>query len=509
MLFALLICLIAIQGANAATCKLPAALIEATTTAHNDLRAQVAKRALDKEIYGDLPGTKSLFKLEYDCTNEGFAQSTIGKDCKHSSIYMSVIGRGENFITYRAESKPGNKKLAEMLKWAVEDWSDTVESPLSSDIMYTDTSIEPFANMIYNKTMKFGCSYQFCETNGKVAIACVYEKKPQLNEPLYSADSTGKKGCTKNSPCNKVIKGAVCETADDTVGPLCQREPSTTTTAPTTTTEQPTTCKLPAALIEAATTAHNDLRAQVAKRALDKEIYGELPGTKSLFKLEYDCTNEGFAQSTIGKDCKHSSIYMSVIGRGENFITYRAESKPGNKKLAEMLKWAVEDWSDTVESPLSSDVMYTDTSIEPFANMIYNKTMKFGCSYQFCETNGKVAIACVYENKPQLNEPLYSADSTGKKGCTKNSPCNKVIKGAVCETAGDAVGPLCQREPSSKSFCILFENFILYKYLHFPFSHNNRSNNNNGTINYYLDLDTILLRPLTEAAISHQRRKSN
>ncbi|CAJ0592961.1 unnamed protein product [Cylicocyclus nassatus] len=238
MLFALLLCLIAIQGTIAATCKLPAALIEAATTAHNDLRAQVARRALDKEIYGELPGTKSLFKLEYDCTNEGFAQSTIGKDCKHSSIYMSVIGRGENFITYRAESKPGNKKLAEMLKWAVEDWSDTVESPLSADVMYTDTSMEPFANMIYNKTLKFGCSYQFCEANGKVAIACVYENKPQLNEPLYSADSTGKKGCTKNSPCNKVIKGAVCETANDTVGPLCQKEPSTTTAAPTTTTTE-------------------------------------------------------------------------------------------------------------------------------------------------------------------------------------------------------------------------------------------------------------------------------
>ncbi|CAJ0592949.1 unnamed protein product [Cylicocyclus nassatus] len=238
MVFALLLCSIAVQGAIAATCKLPAALIEAATKAHNDLRAQVATRALDKEIYGELPGTKSLFKLEYDCTNEGFAMSTIGKDCKHSSIYMSVIGRGENFITYRAESKPGNKKLAEMLKWAVEDWSDTVESPLSADVMYTDTSMEPFANMIYNKTLKFGCSYQFCEANGKVAIACVYENKPQLNEPLYSADSTGKKGCTKNSPCNKVIKGAVCETANDTVGPLCQKEPSTTTAAPTTTTTE-------------------------------------------------------------------------------------------------------------------------------------------------------------------------------------------------------------------------------------------------------------------------------
>ncbi|CAJ0594871.1 unnamed protein product [Cylicocyclus nassatus] len=241
MLIVLLIGCILQKEVSAASCKLAAALIEATTAAHNTLRAKVAQRVLDKNIYGDLPGTKSLFKLKYDCTNEAFALATIGSDCKHSSVYTDVIGRGENFITYKATSKPGNAKLSTMFGWAVEDWGSTVETPLSADVKYTDTIMEPFANIVYNKTLKFGCAYRYCDTTSKVAIACVYEERPQEGEPLYSADSTSKKGCTTNNPCKKIIKGAVCENNDGNMGPLCEQDPPSTTTSTISTTISTTT----------------------------------------------------------------------------------------------------------------------------------------------------------------------------------------------------------------------------------------------------------------------------
>ncbi|CAJ0592715.1 unnamed protein product [Cylicocyclus nassatus] len=116
--------------------------------AHNDLRAQIATRVLDVGTYGDLPGTKSLFKLKYDIggIHEALALITIGTECEYSShVNANMFGMGENFIT------------------------------------------------------------------------------PQLNEPLYSADSTGKKGCTRSNPCNKIIKDGVCETTDDNVDPLCEQ----------------------------------------------------------------------------------------------------------------------------------------------------------------------------------------------------------------------------------------------------------------------------------------------
>ncbi|CAJ0597502.1 unnamed protein product [Cylicocyclus nassatus] len=213
------------EGEAAAACRLAAKASEAALEQHNLLREKVASRQLDKAIYGNLPGSKSLFKLKYDCTNEGLALATIGNKCKHSSIYMDKVGRGENFITYRLKTNPKPEQLAELFEYAVEDWSLTVENPLSADVVYTDTTMEPFANMIYNKTLKIGCAYLFCKDQGKVALACVYEKRPIEGEPLYWADSKNDKGCTKDAPCKKLIKGAVCSSNNGKVGPLCLQEP--------------------------------------------------------------------------------------------------------------------------------------------------------------------------------------------------------------------------------------------------------------------------------------------
>ncbi|CAJ0597513.1 unnamed protein product [Cylicocyclus nassatus] len=229
------------EGEAAAACRLAAKASEAALEQHNLLREKVASRQLDKAIYGNLPGSKSLFKLKYDCTNEGLALATIGNKCKHSSIYMDKVGRGENFITYRLKTNPKPEQLAELFEYAVEDWSLTVENPLSADVVYTDTTMEPFANMIYNKTLKIGCAYLFCKDQGKVALACVYEKRPIEGEPLYWADSKNDKGCTKDAPCKKLIKGAVCSSNNGKVGPLCLQEPPPATEAPEITTEEPET----------------------------------------------------------------------------------------------------------------------------------------------------------------------------------------------------------------------------------------------------------------------------
>ncbi|CAJ0597511.1 unnamed protein product [Cylicocyclus nassatus] len=230
------------DGEAAAACRLAAS--EAALEQHNLLREKVASRQLDKATYGDLPGSKNLFKLKYDCTNEGLALATIGNKCKHSNIYMDKIGRGENFITYPLQTKPKPAQLATLFENAVEDWSLTVKNPLSADVLYTDTSMEPFANMIYNKTLKIGCAYLFCKNQGKVALACVYEKRPVEGGPLYWADSKDDKGCTDDASCKELIEGAVCSSDDDgKIGPLCLQEPPPDTTPEITAEEQTTTAK--------------------------------------------------------------------------------------------------------------------------------------------------------------------------------------------------------------------------------------------------------------------------
>ncbi|CAJ0595505.1 unnamed protein product [Cylicocyclus nassatus] len=56
MLLLILAVFLHIEDAATATCKLNAAVIEAVTNSHNELRANVAKRNLSTAIFGDIPG---------------------------------------------------------------------------------------------------------------------------------------------------------------------------------------------------------------------------------------------------------------------------------------------------------------------------------------------------------------------------------------------------------------------------------------------------------------------
>ncbi|VDM77696.1 unnamed protein product [Strongylus vulgaris] len=167
-------------------------------------------------------------------------------------------------------------------------------------------------------------------------------------------------------------------------------------------------------------------------------------------KVQYDCVYEALATATIRTaDCSHW-LDLPLIGVGENFQSYRVPGSLTDNEIIDYYKFAVDDWSASVTSPLNTDVIYNDKSIAPFANMIHNKTMKFGCWHLQCSDAKKLSIACVYDNLPKEGEPLYSADSTGKKGCTTDSPCKKVVKGAVCSTDSEGnKGPLCEIAPAS------------------------------------------------------------
>ncbi|CAJ0593023.1 unnamed protein product, partial [Cylicocyclus nassatus] len=205
---------------SAAKCKMAVEAAKAVTAAHNRLRANIATRKLDKTTFGNLPGSKSLFKLEYECTHEVLASQVIGQQCKYLPLSKKLSAKGHNFITYRRNKEPDSAMLIEMFGLAVHDWSDTVHEggPLSSSVVYSSDSMEPFANMIYNRTLHFGCAYRFCKAKKKVAIACAYEKK---------------RGCFKNKSCKKIFKNAVCAVDNGEIGPLCELHSTSLTASPT------------------------------------------------------------------------------------------------------------------------------------------------------------------------------------------------------------------------------------------------------------------------------------
>ncbi|CAJ0593021.1 unnamed protein product [Cylicocyclus nassatus] len=220
----LLFCFTLFQALRTGMCIVAPEVGEAVVKAHNAIRAQVATRGLHKKIFGDAPGSKSLFKLGYDRTHAALAAAVIGSQCMHSKFYVNSTEKSENFKIYQTNGAPNNKTLLQFFLHAVEDWRNTVNHPLRPDVKYTDTSMEPFANMIYHKTLKFGCAYRFCKSKSKVALACVYDSRPLLEEPLYLADSTNKRGCVRDYSCRKIFSNAVCEKEGDKTGPLCEEQ---------------------------------------------------------------------------------------------------------------------------------------------------------------------------------------------------------------------------------------------------------------------------------------------
>ncbi|KHJ77742.1 hypothetical protein OESDEN_22638, partial [Oesophagostomum dentatum] len=110
---------------------------------------------------------------------------------------------------------------------------------------------------------------------------------------------------------------------------------------------------------------HNKLREMVAKRTLDKNIYGELPGSRSLFMMEYSCNDEALAAALIGRECNHSPIDISALGRAENyFLTTCAGNCDGHTQLYRALRV----WNTTV-TPIDARVLYDGGGNTPFVNV--------------------------------------------------------------------------------------------------------------------------------------------
>ncbi|KAK6026530.1 hypothetical protein OSTOST_07490 [Ostertagia ostertagi] len=58
-------------------------------------------------------------------------------------------------------------------------------------------------------------------------------------------------------------------------------------------------------------------------------------------------------------------------------------------------------------------VTYTSERMKEFANMLYYKSTKVGCSYRACTTT--FAVACVFNSAPEIGKPIYMGSSFGSE----------------------------------------------------------------------------------------------
>ncbi|KAL6732563.1 hypothetical protein Aduo_003313 [Ancylostoma duodenale] len=214
---------------------------------HNAERKNIIN-GVEQEDGTTLPGSKNLFKVTYDCDLEGVAM-TVVRDCPSDPDLSHVpVGKAVNYAIRRhVENALGSDQAyADEMEVVVGEWANyRFDANLdTSTVIYDDEIMEPYANIIYNKTLAIGCTIMWCSSK-RLAAACVYSDKPKLGEPLYDPGKEGTK-CGGKS-CEKVIKGADCITAaeDPALEGLCKTDmkelPTKSTTSSTTSSTTTTT----------------------------------------------------------------------------------------------------------------------------------------------------------------------------------------------------------------------------------------------------------------------------
>ncbi|CAJ0595456.1 unnamed protein product [Cylicocyclus nassatus] len=177
---------------------------------HNEVRQGVAQREYGEIKYSKV-GSKNMFALSYDCSLQGLASASI-TSCKCDKSFADTFGYS---IVCEKAIISGTKaaQIQDAYETTIEGWRDDAKDdiplPLSA-ATYTSNVPENFANMIYYKSLRVGCSHEIC---GKRAlIACVYNKKPQSGQPLYIEAST-KTGCTRKK-CQELEPDSKCDSSN-------------------------------------------------------------------------------------------------------------------------------------------------------------------------------------------------------------------------------------------------------------------------------------------------------
>ncbi|RCN29477.1 hypothetical protein ANCCAN_24766 [Ancylostoma caninum] len=74
----------------------------------------------------------------------------------------------------------------------------------SPENLYSDDSLEHFANMAHGKNTKVGCSYY--RKGRAVTFVCVYDIAPEWDQPIYELGSK----CAKDDDCT-TYEGSKCD----------------------------------------------------------------------------------------------------------------------------------------------------------------------------------------------------------------------------------------------------------------------------------------------------------
>ncbi|XGW24363.1 hypothetical protein V3C99_006068 [Haemonchus contortus] len=178
---------------------------------------------------------------------------------------------------------------------------------------------------------------------------------------------------------------------------------------------------------------------------------GYLPSTVSMFQLKADDKLTLAALETVFT-CNLSN---PSVPPGESFNGYNISYYPSSLNASTMFNIALAKWEEEpIRYGIGDSVVYSNTKLKEWANMVYYKSTEVGCYYNLCNTSRSImhAIACYFNMKPQWNQQLYNP-TQGVDGCNLDETCRGQLPGSTCvKTNGKGMyAGLCDPEENTFS----------------------------------------------------------
>ncbi|CAJ0588204.1 unnamed protein product [Cylicocyclus nassatus] len=280
---------------------------------------------------------------------------------------------------------------------------------------YEDDRLYTFANMIYAKTLRFGCG---CKNESEmVIISCIYNLIGG-----YSKNILYEKGekCKKAKDCT-TYPASKCEKATG----LCKYPGP----PPKPDEGENTKCRgnkgVTDRLREKAVEAHNIRRSYLALGQVQNGPDSrKLPTASYMPRMIYDCEVELGAIQHVNKCTLTKSSEGERSGLGENVFVYPIP----NMDSVTAIEAAIESWwsqclYESIRTDLKFVADFKNKVIDQtgFTQMAWGKSVKLGCAVRTCHTS--TFVVCRYSPAGNiLNENIYSGGQVCG-GCV--AACNR------------------------------------------------------------------------------------
>ncbi|WKX91217.1 hypothetical protein Q1695_009781 [Nippostrongylus brasiliensis] len=405
---------------------------------HNAFRKEIADGTA-VQFGGQLVGSQQMFELKYSCELERIAHMNTA----HCFKIFQPAGKSMNLYVYPKSA--GKISKEDLISLAMSSWYEPImEAAIDDNATFDNRRLEPFANMVYYKSLQIGCSYTDCRMNPhsrSQVVACVYSSAPQLYTSLYVP---GPSGCTSNDDCSIELPQSKCNIVGPVAG-LCtpgalvfpnKTSPAPVTSTTTTSTTAITTITTPPTIAEVPTEVpatdnmtdnvrdmivdmHNNLRSLLAQGRADAGSGSNIDICKpsqNMYRMKYDRSLEEEAQ-LFADQCPDTDLGSPVSSRplsGENMKVISSY----NISVSSAFVSAVQSWWE--ESSLFNPKLgtrfafnYQNRTVSPldFTQMAWAKTYRVGCAVQRC-WYGRV-IVCRYRPRGNiLGETIYEVGPT-------------------------------------------------------------------------------------------------